>query len=76
MCALRVCREPQVFTLLPPADVWRMGLRRYPVATYRREDGRLVPRLEDPPQEVHFPTAARYFMQIIHKRLLRLSRRS
>ncbi len=42
----------QIFSLMPPADGWRMHLRRYPVAQYRRRGSRLVPELADPPQQV------------------------
>ncbi len=42
----------QIFSLMPPADGWRMHLRQYPLAQYRQRGSRLVPELVDPPQQV------------------------
>ena len=42
----------QIFSLLPPADGWRMHLCRYPVAQYQRHGSRLEPEPVDPPQQV------------------------
>jgi hypothetical protein len=48
-----VVQGTKVFTLLPPCDTFRMHLQKYPVAQYTPDqEGRLVPRLTQPLQEV------------------------
>ena len=47
-----VTTASQSFVLMPPAEGWRMHLRRYPVAQYQRCGAGLMPELVEPPQEV------------------------
>eukprot|EP00878_Enallax_costatus_P002734 GHUV01002923.1.p1 GENE.GHUV01002923.1~~GHUV01002923.1.p1 ORF type:complete len:339 (+),score=90.12 GHUV01002923.1:360-1376(+) len=47
-----VVRGKKVFHLLPPTDVYRMGLQLYPAAQYTQAGGQLQPVLQQPPQQV------------------------